>query len=247
MNRFFGKSENIHDDYIIIDGGDVNHIKNVLRMKAGDELIVTGAGSSEYHCSIREYGDEEVILDIIEAKDTDTELAAKVYLFQGLPKGDKMEMIIQKCVELGVHEIIPVETKRAVVKLDAKKAASKVARWQAISESAAKQSHRSIVPKIADVMSFTEALKYASDMNLKLIPYELSEGMEATKVAIDSIAAGNQVAVFIGPEGGFEVSEIEAAKQSGVTPISLGKRILRTETAGMMVMSVIMYNLETKR
>ena len=247
LNRFFGKSENIFDDYIIIDGGDVNHIRNVLRMKAGDELIVTGVGGCEYRCSIREFSDEQVILDIISASDADTELSAKVYLFQGIPKGDKMETIIQKCVELGVYEIVPVETRRSVVKLDASKKKSKTARWQAISESAAKQSHRGIVPKVSPVMSFGEALSYASDMDVKLIPYELCEGMDATRKAVESIKDGDRVAVFIGPEGGFEADEISEAAAKSFCPVSLGRRILRTETAGMTVMSVIMYTLETKR
>lgn len=247
MNRFFGKSDNIYEDYIVIDGGDVNHIRNVLRLKIGEKLVIVGGDNCEYVCSVKEYEEDKVILDILETSDSKQELATRVFLFQGLPKGDKMETIIQKCVELGVYEIIPVDTRRTIAKIEPKKIASKTARFQAISESAAKQSHRNIIPTVKEIMSFKEALKYADSMNVKLIPYELSEGMEATKKAVDSIKAGDSVAIFIGPEGGFEACEVDEATTNGFIPISLGQRILRTETAGMMLMSVIMYTLETQR
>ena len=245
MNRFFAKSENIFSDHIIIDGLDVNHIKNVLRMKKDDELMVSGGNNTEYLCSINRFEDDKVCLDIISENKSDSELKAGIHLFQGLPKADKMELIIQKCVELGVYEIIPVAMKRCVVKLDDKKADNKIARWQLISESAAKQSGRTIVPRIHSVMSYKEAVKYASSMDIKMIPYELCEGMEATKKVLDNIKPGMDVAVFIGPEGGFEISEIEYAIENGIIPVSLGKRILRTETAGFTVMAIIMYHLET--
>lgn len=245
MNRFFGKSENIFSDHIIIDGMDVNHIKNVLRMKIGEELMVSGGNNTDYHCQIKEFADEQVILSILSKNQSNSELSARIHLFQGLPKADKMELIIQKCVELGVHEIIPVAMKRCVVKLDDKKAGTKITRWQAISESAAKQSGRTIIPEIHSVMSFKEAINYAKTMDYGMIPYELCEGMEATKEALSNIKPGMDVAVFIGPEGGLEISEVELAKDSGIVPISLGKRILRTETAGFTVMAIVMYHLET--
>lgn len=244
MNRFFGKSENIFSDYIIIDGADVNHIKNVLRMKTGEEVMVSGGNNTDYHCRISEISDDEIRLSIVERLESDKELPARIHIFQGLPKSDKMELIIQKCVELGVYEIIPVSMKRCVVKLDDKKASSKIARWQAISESAAKQSGRSIIPYVRNVMSYKEALNYAFTMDYTIVPYELAEGMEATKAALANIKPGMDVAVFIGPEGGFDVSEIAEAGEKGMVPISLGKRILRTETAGLAVMSIIMYHLE---
>lgn len=245
MNRFFAKSENIFSDHIVIDGLDVNHIKNVLRMKKDDELMVSGGNNTDYLCSIKEFTDDEIYLSIISANEADRELPCRIHLFQGLPKGDKMEMIIQKCVELGVNEIIPVAMKRSVVRLDDKKARSKVARWQLISESAAKQSGRTIIPCIHEVMSFKEAVNYAKDMDVKLIPYELCEGMKATKEALSGLKSGMDVAVFIGPEGGLEVEEVEKAKELGIIPISLGKRILRTETAGLAIMAIIMYHLES--
>lgn len=244
MYRFFCKSENISDEQIIIDGGDVNHIRNVLRMKPGERLTVSGGDNADYLCAIREFDGERAVLDIIEKCETDRELGAKICLFQGLPKGDKMELIVRKCVELGVFEIVPVEMKRSIVRLDGKKSAAKAVRWQAISESAAKQSGRTVIPKVHEPMTYKQALDYASEMDIKLIPYELAQGMEATKAAVEAIHNGMSVAVFIGPEGGLEADEVEAAKERGILPISLGRRILRTETAGFTVMSILMYHLE---
>ncbi|MBQ2257724.1 MAG: RNA methyltransferase, partial [Lachnospiraceae bacterium] len=158
--------------------------------------------------------------------------------------------IIQKMVELGVYEIIPVAMKRCVVRLDDKKAKSKIARWQGISEAAAKQSKRGVVPQIHDVMSYQSALEYAQTMDVKLVPYEMEQtldgasGMAGTKQIIEGLRPGQSVAVFIGPEGGFEESEIQSAIDAGMKPITLGKRILRTETAGMTVMAWLMYQLE---
>lgn len=246
MNRFFGKSENIFEDYIIIDGSDVNHIKNVLRMKVGDRVTINGGNNIDYLCEIRRLQDDLVELGIISEVESDKELGAKIYLFQGLPKAEKMEMIIQKCVELGVHEIIPVSMKRCVVKLDDKKADSKVNRWQAICESAAKQSNRAIIPKVNKPMTFSQALDMAKSMDVIMFPYELASGMEATKEVLSKIQDGMSVAVFIGPEGGFDLTEVEKAKEAGAQVISLGKRILRTETAGLTVMAILMYHLETK-
>lgn len=245
MYQFFVEPEQIQDKTIIITGNDVNHIKNVLRMKPGEEIAISnGLDGKEYRCGIEEITDTEVRCTLRFVKEDGLELPAKVYLFQGLPKADKMELIIQKAVELGVHEIIPMATKRAVVKLDDKKAKSKVARWQAIAEAAAKQSKRRIIPQVKDVMTIKEAIQYASDMDVKMIPYELADGMEHTKAIIEGITSGQSVAVFIGPEGGFEEAEVIAAKEAGVMPVTLGKRILRTETAGFTVLAWIMYRLE---
>ena len=155
-----------------------------------------------------------------------------------------MEWIIQKCVELGVFEIIPVATKRAVVKLDEKKARSKTERWQGIAEAAAKQSKRGIIPKVQDVMNFREAIEYSGCAKIKIIPYELLEGMDQTRKLIEDLKPGEDIAIFIGPEGGFDKEEIEMASDNGIIPITLGRRILRTETAGMTVLSILMYHLE---
>lgn len=245
MYQFFVEPCQIQANRIVITGKDVNHIKNVLRMKPGEEISVSnGTDGKEYRCGIEELHEEEIICELRFIKEEGMELPSKVYLFQGLPKADKMELIIQKAVELGVYEIIPVATRRAVVKLDEKKAGSRILRWQGIAEAAAKQSKRGIIPKVQNVMSFKEAVQYSSCAQVKIIPYELSEGMEKTREIIEGLKPGEDIAVFIGPEGGFSQEEIEIAAAQGIIPVTLGKRILRTETAGMTVLSILMYHLE---
>ncbi len=244
MHHFFVTPDQVQENQIYIVGSDVNHMKNVLRMKVGEKFQVSDGNDKKYVCRIEQMNEEEVQAGILEEMQADTELPSKIYLFQGLPKNDKMELIVQKAVELGVWEVIPVSTKRAVVKLDAKKALKKVERWNAISESGAKQSGRTIIPKVTSVMTYREALSYAEQLDVVMIPYELAEGMEETKQFIDAIQPGQSVGVFIGPEGGFEREEVEFAIQKGARPITLGKRILRTETAGLAVLAVLMYHLE---
>lgn len=246
MQRFFVEPHQIDEgnQSIRVVGSDVNHMKNVLRMKAGEEVWISDGEEKEYHCEITCFEDEEAVLKILETLESEYELPNKIYLFQGLPKGDKMELIIQKAVELGVHEIIPVEMKRCVVKLDAKKADKKIARWQQISESAAKQSKRMLIPEVHSVMTYKEAMKYAAELDVALVPYELAKGMKETRELISAIQPGQSVGIFIGPEGGFEEAEIELALESGAKPITLGKRILRTETAGLTILSVLMFQLE---
>jgi len=236
---------NIHDKTVIIQGSDVNHIRKVLRMKPGEELNVSnGQDGKEYRCAVDSFEEDKVVCRLRFVKEDHVELPSRVYLFQALPKADKMELIIQKAVELGAYRIIPVAAKRCVVKLDEKKEVSRIARWQTIARSAAKQSKRGVIPEVAGVMSFARAVKLAADMDVKLIPYELAEGMEKTREIIDSLREGQDIALFIGPEGGFEESEIQLAMDSGIIPVTLGRRILRTETAGMTVLSWIMYRLE---
>ncbi|MBO5461261.1 MAG: 16S rRNA (uracil(1498)-N(3))-methyltransferase [Ruminococcus sp.] len=244
MHHFFVGPSQVQEGKICIEGSDINHMKNVLRMKTGELLEVNDGCGNLYMCEVEAYEEEAAWVKILERYDAVSELPAKIYLFQGLPKGDKMELIIQKAVELGVYEIIPVATKRAVVKLDEKKAAKKVQRWNAIAEGGAKQSGRGLIPKVTEVLTFGQALQKAKELDVVLIPYEKAEGMEATLQAVQSVEPGKSVAVFIGPEGGFEEEEITKAMESGAVPVSLGKRILRTETAGLMILSVLMYHLE---
>ena len=228
MYHFFAEHENISDDYIDIRGGDVNHIKNVIRLKAGDEVLISSGDNYDYLCSIERISDDVVTAKIIETREKMNELPVKVYLFQGLPKADKMELIIQKMVELGVYEIVPVSMKRSVVRLDEKKARTKTTRWNAISE----------------VLSFKQALEKAKELDVLLLPYECAEGMAYTRMVVSKIKPGQSVGIFIGPEGGFDGEELKLASEAECNIITLGKRILRTETAGMMLMSVIMYNME---
>lgn len=245
MYHFFVEEHQIQRDAVRIEGSDVKHIKNVLRMKAGEELAVgNGVDRKEYRCRIEELLADSVVCRVLAVEEADTELPARIFLFQGLPKGDKMEMIVQKAVELGAYEVIPVAAKRCVVKLDEKKAKSKMARWQAISEAAAKQSGRRIIPEVKGVMTMKEAMAYAADMDVRLIPYERAEGMEKTRDIIRSLRPGQDIAVFIGPEGGFEEDEVDMAAEAGICPVTMGKRILRTETAGLAMLAWMVYQLE---
>lgn len=256
MYHFFVNKENIDpaNHKVVIEGGDVNHIRNVLRMRTGEEISVGVAGEDkEYRCAIAKFGEDQILCDLLFIKEAGVESPAEIVLYQGLPKADKMEMIIQKCVELGAFRIVPVACSRCVVKLDAKKESSKIARWQSISEAAAKQSKRAVIPEISSVMSMKEAINEAKDMDVAVIPYELAEGMEATAQVFANISKlkavskeGDKpkIAVFIGPEGGFTPEEVEQAEANGIRAISLGKRILRTETAGLAVLAWIDFCLE---
>ncbi len=245
MYQFFVEPGQIQGREILIQGSDVNHIKNVLRMRVGEELSVSnGVDGREYRCHIAEFAEDVIRCELRFIKEEGTELPSRIYLLQGLPKADKMELIIQKAVELGAYQIVPVAARRSVVKLDAKKAASKVSRWQAIAEAAAKQSRRGIIPQVQQVMDWKQALDYVKELPVRLIPYELAEDMGRTRSILEGLEPGQDIAVFIGPEGGFEEEEIAAAMEAGVIPITLGKRILRTETAGMTVLSWLMYHLE---
>lgn len=267
---------NVENRTVVITGADVNHIKNVLRMKVGEELAVSnGLDGREYRCAIRAFHDAEagsdadlrgkeqgadrrwkagarsgspggacVECELRFIKEDGVELPSKIYLFQGLPKADKLELIIQKAVELGVYQVIPVETKRSVVKLDEKKAKAKTVRWQQIAEAAAKQSKRGIIPEVKEPMSFKNALELAKAMDVKLIPYELAEGMDKTRALIEGVKPGQDIAIFIGPEGGFDEAEITAAVENGMEPITLGRRILRTETAPLAILAWLGYQLE---
>ena len=190
------------------------------------------------------YEEAKAVLRILETKAVDTELASKLYLFQGLPKGDKMELVVQKAVELGVYVVIPVAMKRCVVKLDERKALKKVARWNEVAKSAAKQAGRGILPKVREVTDFAGALKTAKGLDVVLLPYELAEGMEHTRQVIGAVKPGQTVGIFIGPEGGFEKEEVLQIEDVGAEEITLGRRILRTETAGLTVLSILMYHLE---
>ena len=246
MQNFFVYDWQVQGDTVTIEGTDVNHMVNVLRMKVGEEVSVHDDVNRKYLCRIAELQEDKVCLSILEQQASDTELPCRIYLFQGLPKGDKMEWIIQKGVELGAYAIVPVATKRAVVKLDEKKAQKKVARWNSIAESAAKQSGRGMIPEVLPVMKFSEALQFAKELDLNLIPYEKAEGIADTKQRIEKIRPGQSIGIFIGPEGGFEEAEVEMAKEMQAIPVTLGRRILRTETAGMTMLSILMYHLESE-
>ncbi len=244
MHRFFADPSQIKEKEIILTGTDVNHIRNVLRMHIGEEILISNGQGTDYHCRLENIDETSVTASVMWRLDGNAELPVTITLFQGLPKGDKLEFIIQKCVELGAVRIVPVRTRRTIVKLDAKKEQAKRKRWMGISESAAKQSGRGIVPEVGQVMDFSEAVKEAKSMDVCLIPYELAKGIEHTREVCTAIKPGQSVGIFIGPEGGFEEEEVSMAIEAGAIPLTLGKRILRTETAGMALISVLAYLLE---
>lgn len=245
MQHFFVDKSQIEESRIVIEGSDVNHIKNVLRMRIGEEVSVSdGVSDTEYRCAVDSFEDDKVILKLLFKKEANVEMPVEVTLYQGLPKSDKMELIIQKCVELGARRIVPVAMKRSVMKLEGKHAVSKIERWQKIAESAAKQSQRGVIPTVDNVMTFKEAIKDAGELNVKLLPYELCEDDVTTKEMFGRLKAGDRIGIFIGPEGGFDEGEVSIAKESGFVPVTLGKRILRTETAGMATLCFIMYETE---
>lgn len=224
---------------------DINHIKNVLRMRPGEKVNFCCEDlSREYVCSLTFLGEEEIRAAIEDINAVSGELPVKLVLFQGLPKSDKMDLVIQKAVELGVYKVVPVAMKRCVVKLDAKKEAKKVARWNEIAKSAAKQSKRGHIPEVSPVMSYSDAVEYAKSLDRLLLPYEDAKGLEHSRRVINSVKGKKSAGIIIGPEGGFDPAEVELAQNAGARTITLGNRILRTETAGMALLSILMFMLD---
>ena len=242
MYNFFVKESEKQGNCFIITGSDFNHISNVLRMKTGDEILVSCNGQASL-CKIEIFSDY-VKAEVIEENYHNTNLPIKIHLFQGLPKSDKMELIIQKAVELGVEEITPVEMNRCVVKVEEKKKKSKKERWQSIAESAAKQSKRVVIPKVNDIISYKQFLEKSEELSVLLVPYENKEGMKATKEALNEIKTGDTVGIIIGPEGGFDEKEIDLVTEKNGKTISLGSRILRTETAAIASVTMCMLYAE---
>lgn len=245
MFNFFAKEDMRNGDFYTLCGTDYNHIKNVLRMTVGDQFLISDNNESNL-CEIKEITENEITAVIIKENYIDTSLDINIYLFEGLPKSDKLEFIIQKSVELGVCGIIPVEMEHCVVKLDDKKKKSKLARWQAISESAAKQSKRSFVPTVYEPTPFKKVLENIEKLDLFLVPFESKNGMTDTKNALLKLKKGMNVGILIGPEGGFSEKEINALIDKNCEIISLGKRILRTETAAICAVSMCMLYSETE-
>jgi len=245
MHRFFVDNLSGASDNIIITGNDVNHIRNVLRLKIGEKIMVSDGSGTDYQCSISEIGSDMITASIEDVFKNAAELPVKITLFQGMPKSDKLELIIQKAVELGVYEIVPVITKRTVVKIDDKKAGKKLERYNVIAESAGKQSGRGIIPTVKPFMSFKQALEYAKTFDMNLIPYEEAKGMEYSREVIKDIHGKKSLGIFIGPEGGFAKEEVDMAIEAGAKCITLGNRILRTETAGLAVLSIIMFEIDS--
>lgn len=210
----------------------------------GEAVSVSDEKGWVFACEIEAFQADSTILRIIVASEGKNELQAKITLYQGLPKSDKMELIIQKAVELGAVRIVPVEMKRTIVKVEPKKEASRNQRYQAIAESAAKQSGRDIIPEVSHLMTMKEAIADAKELQHILVPYECAMNMEETRALLASIQRTDSIGIFIGPEGGFEPSEVEAIEAAGGKRITLGRRILRTETAGLCILSALMMQLD---
>lgn len=245
MPRFFVKTEQIRENQINIIGEDVKHIKNVLRKQIGDQLeICNQETGNTYKCEITEIKETEIINNIIE-ETSNIEDKIKVDIYQGLPKADKMELIIQKSIELGANAIIPVEMKRCVVKLDAKTESKKNERWQKIAESAAKQSGRSTIPQIHRLAKIEDIIKQKDEYDAIIVCYE-NEKENYLKNELLKLKQKDEVriAIVIGPEGGLEEKDVEHLKQNGAVIVTLGDRILRTETVALNLLSIIMYELE---
>lgn len=275
MSRFFVniKSVDLDNNRITITGEDVRHIRSVLRSEPGDALELSDGSGADYEVTIERIEKDSIITNIVSARPNKTEPPVSITLFQGIPKADKMEYIIQKCVELGVNRIVPVMTTRTVVKLDnVRDAAAKTTRWKRIALEAAKQCDRGTVPVVEEPVRLGEALRLAEACELRLLPYEeetegnlrqqleklkqqrqeQGQGQAQRQGQLKSVQDGtescesgsaNSIAVFIGPEGGFATAEVEKAVDSGFKSVSLGPRILRTETAGIAVITIIMYEL----
>lgn len=246
MARFFVPSENITEDRIVITGSDVKHLKNVLRARLREKLTVCDSKGNVFDVEIATIEDDRIICDITGTRKCEQEPKIPVILLQGVPKGDKPELIIQKNVELGINEIRPVITERTIVKFasDADRE-KKTARFQKISDEAAKQCGRGIIPKVEKIETFKEAVEKTKEYEnwLKLIPYENEQDITLKQVLRENAGKYEGIFVFIGPEGGFSQKEIDFCINYGFTPVTLGKRILRTETAGFATVAAIRYEL----
>ena len=245
MYRFYVSTDQLAEKEVFISGGDVNHIKNVLRLEVGDWIVACDGNGTDYVSRIQSICSDEVVASIEKVQPTGTELPVRITLFQGMPKKDKLELIIQKAVELGACEIVPVMTKRTVVKLsEEKKINKRLERWQSIAYAAAKQCDRGIIPTVHKPVSYEEALAMADQLDYNVIPYELQTGMEEARKIVDQACKQRSLGIFIGPEGGFEPEEVERAMTRNIHPMTLGKRILRTETAGMALLSILMFQMQ---
>ena len=250
MHRFFSEEIDSTAGKIRLTDSNARHAAQVLRLTEGDVIEVGSGDGRDYTCRIESITPEEVVAVIEDISGNAAELPLKITLYQGFPKGDKMDLILQKAVELGAYRIVPVWMSRSVVKMDAAKAAKRRNRYQAIAEAASKQSGRGVIPEVGAFLSMKDAIEDAAKLDMILLPYENASGMNGTRDIIGKLLeeSGNgsvkSLGIFIGPEGGFEESEITALESVGAKTITLGHRILRTETAGMMLLSVLGYLLD---
>ena len=248
MPKFFVKSEQIKEKEIIIKGQDVNHIKNVLRAKVGEKIEIGNNEKQEnFLCEIIELNKEQIVCNILKKLDSKAESKAQITIIQGIPKADKMELIIQKAVELGAYDIQPIEMQRCVVKLDNKDKIKKQQRWQKIAEVAAKQCGRDRITQIKEIINMKNICQISNNYDILLVSYENEENNKL-KQEIEKIKKINKenikIGIVIGPEGGIDEKEIEIFKENNAEIITLGPRILRTETVALNILSILMYELE---
>ncbi len=239
MARFFVDPDNIKKRQAVITGPDVKHIQKVLRLGEGDAVTLLDGRGNQYQANITGYNRDAVFCSIVSKDAAVGEPPVKVTLVQGLPKGDKMELVIQKGTELGVTRFIPLKCIRSVVKLDEKKAVERQKRWQRVALEAAKQCRRPLVPKVSVPLKWQEVIDEIPEDALLIIPWE-----GETAASVKDVLANreyNNIYIVVGPEGGFEPSEIDNAKMCGAKTVTLGPRILRTETAGLALISILMY------
>lgn len=249
MPKFFVQQEQIKDEEITIIGEDVNHIKNVLRKKLGEQLTICNKDNeTDYLCEIINITEKDIQCHVLEKLETNAESNIKVSIWQGIPKADKMELVIQKSVELGVYDITPIEMQRCVVKLTDKDKNKKLQRWQKIAEVAAKQSERNKIPNIKPVKSIKNICQQCQEYDIVIVAYE-NEKENKLKQEIEKLKQINRkdlkIAILIGPEGGIDETEIKLLSENNAKIVTLGNRILRTETVALYMLSIIMYELES--
>lgn len=243
MHKFFVKTDNIINDNIFIQGEDHQHATKVLRLKIGDKIQICDGEKNEYICEIQEINKKQIKCEIIEHFINNNESNLNVVLFQGLPKAQKMELIIQKGVEIGIKEFQPILTERVVVKTEGRDLKNKLERWNRISYEAAKQSNRGIIPRVNDLLEFEDAIERLKEFDVVFVPYE-KEKTKGFKKTLKDVGNVKNIAIIIGPEGGFSEVEIDIFVKNKFIPITLGPRILRTETAGLVAASIILYELD---
>lgn len=245
MPKFFIEANQMQENKITLLGEDVNHIANVLRKKVGDEINICNISTSEnFLCQIEVINKDFITCKKQKVVQTDTEPNAEITIFQGLPKAEKMELIIQKCTELGAKYFVPVQMERCVVKLDSKSQAKKIERWNKIAETAAKQSGRNFIPKVENLINLQNLLNLIQKYDIVLLAYENEENF-TFKAAIQTLKNRDnlKLGIIIGPEGGIDIKEVKQLEEAGAKTITLGKRILRTETVALAMTSIIMYEL----
>lgn len=243
MHKFFVDKENVCEDGIRITGDDVKHIGKVLRLKVGDIINISNGEGQDYISSIESIDKKEVICSIQKKVINKTESPLNITLFQGLPKAQKMDLIAQKGVEVGINNIKPIITKRVVVKTEKKDLSNKIERWNKIALEASKQSGRGKLLEVENPIDFNEAVNSLDEFDLIIVPYENKEEIGLKKVLSSINNKCKNIAIFIGPEGGFEEEEIECLESKKANIVTLGPRILRTETAGLVTSTILLYEL----